>query len=62
MKVRSKFGIFRRAKFIAKILEFTASDWRESQNLEFEFMSGSDCYDAEKALDRPPITTDCGQT
>ena len=26
----------------------------------FDFMSGSDCYGAENALDRPSITTDCG--
>ena len=31
----------------------------ESQNLGFDFMSGSDCYGAENALDSPSITTDC---
>ena len=60
LKVRSKFGIFPRAEVIEDIPEFTASDWRESQNLGFDFMSGSDCYGAENALDRPSITTDCG--
>ena len=44
LKVRSKFGIFPRAEPIEVIPEFTASDWRESQNLGFDFMSGSDCY------------------
>ena len=60
MKVWSKFGIFPRAELIEDIPEFTASDWRKSQNLRFDFMSGSDCYGAENALDRPSITTDCG--
>ena len=60
LKVRSKFGIFPRAEVIEDIPEFTASDWRESQKLGFDFMSGSDCYGAENALDRPSITTDCG--
>ena len=60
LKVRSKFGIFPRAELIEDIPEFTANDWRESQNLGFDFMSGSDCYGAENALDRPSITTDCG--
>ena len=60
LKVRSKFGIFPHAELIEDIAEFTASDWRESQNLGFDFMSGSDCYGAENALDRPSITTDCG--
>ena len=60
LKVRSKFGIFPRTELIEDIAEFTASDWRESQNLGFDFMSGSDCYGAENALDRPSITTDCG--
>ena len=48
LKVRSKCGICPRAKLIEDIPEFTASDWRESQNLGFEFMSGLDCYGAEK--------------
>ena len=60
LKVRSKFGIFPRAELIEDIPQFTESDWRESQNLGFEFMSGLDCYGAENALDRPSITTDCG--
>ena len=60
MKVRSKFGIFPHAELIEDIPEFMASDWRESQNLGFEFMSGLDCYGPENALDRPSITTDCG--
>ena len=60
LKVRSKFGIFLRAELIEDIPELTASDWRESQNLGFDFMSGLDCYGAENALDRPSITTDCG--
>ena len=60
LKVRSKFGIFPRAELIEDIAEFTASDWRESQNLGFDFMSGSHCYGAENALVRPSITTDCG--
>ena len=60
MKVRSQFGIFPCAELIEDIAEFTASDWRESQNLGFDFMSGSDCYGAENALDRPSITMDCG--
>ena len=60
LKVRSKFDIFPRAELMEDIAEFTASDWGESQNLGFDFMSGSDCYGAENALDRPSITTDCG--
>ena len=36
------------------------SDWRESQNLGFDFMSGLNCYEVENALDRPSMTTDCG--
>ena len=58
LKVRSKFGIFPYAKIIEDIPEFTTSDWRESHNLGFEFMSGVDCYGAENALDRPSMTTD----
>ena len=61
LKVRSKFGIFPRAELIENISQFTASDWRESQNLGFEFMSGLDCYGAENALDRPSIIMDCGE-
>ena len=60
LKMRSKFGIFPRAELIEDIPEFMVSDWRESQNLVFEFMSGLDCYGAENALDRPSITMDCG--
>ena len=60
LEVRSKFGICPRAELIEDIPESTASDWRESQNLGFDFMSGSDCYGAENTLDRPSITTDCG--
>ena len=60
LKMRSKFGIFPRAKLIEDIPKFTASDWRESQNLGFDFMSGSNYCGAENALDRPSITTDCG--
>ena len=60
MKVRSKFGIFPRAELIEDIPQFTESDWRESQNLGFEFMIGLDCYGADNALDRSSITTDCG--
>ena len=58
--MRSKFGIFPCAELIEDIAEFTASDWRESQNLGFDFMSGLDCYGAENALDRPSIPPDCG--
>ena len=61
LKVRSKFGIFPSAELIEGIPQFMKSDWREFQNLGFEFMSGLDCYGAESALDRPPTTTDCGQ-
>ena len=60
LKVRSKFGIFPHAALIEDIPQFTESDWRKSQNLGFEFMSGLDCHGAERALDRPSITTDCG--
>ena len=48
------------AKLIEDIPQLTANDWRESQNLGFEFLSGLDCYGAEKALDRLSIATDCG--
>ena len=48
LKVRSKFGIFPHAKLMEDIAEFTASDWRESQNLGFDFMSGLDCYGSER--------------
>ena len=60
LKFKSEFGIFPRAELIEDIPEFTVSDWRESQNLGSDFMSGSDCYGAENALDRLSITTDCG--
>ena len=60
LNMRPKFGIFPYAEFIEDIPQFTKSDWRESQNLRFEFMSGLDCYGVENALDRPSITTDCG--
>ena len=60
LKVRPKFGIFPRAELIEDIPAFTASDWRESQNLLFDFMSGSDCYGPNNALDKPSITTNCG--
>ena len=61
LKVRSKFGTFPRLELIEDVPQFTASDWRVSQNLGFEFMSGLDCYGAENALDRPSITMDCGK-
>ena len=58
LKVRFKFGIFPRAELIENIPQFMESDWRESQNLGFEFMSGLDCYGEENALDRHSSTTD----
>ena len=39
LRVRSKFGILPHVEFIVEIPQFIPSDWRESQNLGFEFMS-----------------------
>ena len=60
LKVRSKFPIFPHTEFIEGIPEFTAHEWIKYLNLGFEFVSGSYCYGAGNALDRPSITTHCG--
>ena len=60
LKVRSNFGIFPCAEFIEEIPELTASDWREPQNLGFEFMSLLHYYGMENALFISSIITDYG--
>ena len=60
LKLRHKFDRFPRPELIEDMPEFTASDWRESQNLGLEFMSSLDCYGIEDALDRVSITIYCG--
>ena len=58
LKGRSKFGILPRVESNEEILQFTASNRKDSQSLRFEFVSGLDCSGAEKVLDRPSITAD----
>ena len=54
LKVRHKFGIFPHVELIEDISQFTVSDWRESRNLGFEFLSGLDYYGVESDKIGPP--------
>ena len=47
------------AELIDDIPRFVANDWRDSQDLGFEFMSRLEFYSTQNALGRPSITMNC---